>query len=265
MRLTKKNNSTILYTKEIYEKECGTSTFCEMIFGDLSRNPSFRDSILRINTLLGQSDSIAVDSSENDFDSDALKILCSRGSGALIYNEDVLTPWWNEHSMYLVHQNDEIAKYYRIQAICELISFQELQGYLDELYPSLYFLDEAKDLSKLGVYHEEYLSLIINHLSYLNDFAQDHYIQDRDSFSQVASAHGVLLSGESSNTRGNKKSDRERYKKIENVDIKFELHTKVSWDKGRIHFHIGNNLPAEVSAITQNKVIVGIVCEHLPT
>lgn len=263
--INKKKSSSILYTEGIYEKECGEDILCNLIFGELSRNPSFRDSILHISTLLSQANSVAVELSDDNFDSDALKILNSWGYGALIYNQDVTPPWWNESSMHLVNQKNEINKYYRIQSVTEMISFDELAEHLDELYPSLYFLAEAKDLSKLGVCHTTYFPLIIKHLSYLNDNAQTHYIQDRNSFSQVASAFGVTLSGESSNTRGNQKADRERYKKIENVDIKFELHTKVNWDKGRIHFHIGNNLPANVSAITQDKLIVGIVCEHLPT
>ncbi|HHQ6558688.1 TPA: hypothetical protein ACSTJ0_003297 [Serratia fonticola] len=263
--INKKRSSSVLYTDKIYDKRCGDNILCEVIFGELSMNPSFRDDILRINTLLGQSDTASVNPSDNNFDSDALNILSSWGHGALVYNQEVTVPWWAENSMHLVDKNKEIEKYYRIKSINESISFDEHSEYLDELYPSLYFLPEATELSRLGVRHETSFPTIIKHLSYLNDNAQEHYIQDRNTFSQVASTYGVILSGESSNTRGNHKANRERYKKIGDVDVKFELHTKVNWDKGRIHFHIGKNLPAEVSVITQDKLIVGIVCEHLPT
>ncbi|MEJ3966482.1 hypothetical protein [Citrobacter braakii] len=257
-------NSSILCSSNIYEKECANQQLCDVLFGDLSRNPISRDVLLRLSAKLDAMEKVNIKIDENT-DSDALIILKDYGSGALLFNEDITIDWWNPKSMMVVDIKNKIKTYYRILSVNEMISYSDLTIHLKDLFPSLYFLPDAKDFSKLGVPHDSCFPTIINHLSYLNDFARDHYLEDRNSFNRTASSHGIDLSGESSNTRANNRASRERIRTIENTELRFELHTKVTWNKGRIHFHIGNNLPESVSKITDDKIIIGIVCEHLST
>lgn len=263
--INEKSNSFILCCSEIYEKECSGQQLCDVLFGDLARHPKSRDALLRLSVMLNSMKKIDIENDDENIDSDALKILKEYDCGGLIFNEDIITDWWKPESMMVVDIKNKIEKYYRLQSIHEMISYPDLSIHLDDLFPSLYFLPDAKDFSKLGVSHREYLRTIVAHLSYLNDNARIHYLEDRDSFNRIASSHGVDLSGESSNTRNNHSAIRERIRTIENNELGFEMHTKITWDKGRIHFHIGNNLPASISEITEGKLIIGIVCEHLST
>ncbi|AER31636.1 hypothetical protein [Pantoea ananatis] len=263
--INEKSNSFILCCSEIYEKQCSDQQLCDVIFGDLARNPISRDALLRLSVMLNSMEMIDITSDNKNIESDALKILKEYDFGGLIFNEDIVTDWWKPESMMVVNEKNNIEKYYRLQSLHEMIPYPELSIHLDDLFPLLYFLPDAKDFSKLGVSHREHLKTIIEHLSYLNDHARNHYLEDRDSFNRTASSHGVDLSGESSNTRSNPSAIRERIRTIEDMNLGFEMHTKITWNKGRIHFHIGNNLPASVSEITEGKLIIGIVCEHLST
>lgn len=260
-----KTSPSICCTSEIYEKECSGQQICTILFGDLARHPMYRDVLLRVSTMLNTIEQVDISTDDENIESDALHILKGYGSGALLFNNDIIADWWNPESMMVVDIKEKIEKYYRLQSLHEMISYSDLSNHLDDLFPSLYFLSNAKDLSKLGVSHRDHLRIIIEHLSYLNDNARNHYLEDRDSFNRTASSHGVDLSGESSNTRSNRSAIRERTRTIENTELRFEMHTKITWNKGRIHFHIGNNLPASVSEITEGKLIIGIVCEHLST
>lgn len=58
---------------------------------------------------------------------------------------------------------------------------------------------------------------------------------------------------------------KERTKKINEEALFFELHTKLSREKGRIHFHIGSSLSEKINNLTGGRLIVGIVCKHLST
>lgn len=263
--INEKSSSFVLCCSEIYEKECSDQHLCDVLFGDLARHPASRDTLLRLSIMLNSMEKIDIAHDDENIDSDALKILKEYDHGGLIFNGNITADWWKPESMMVINIKNKIEKYYRLQCTHEMISYPELSTLLDDLFPSLYFLPDAKDFSKLGVSHREYLSTIIAHLSYLNDNAREHYLEDRDSFNRTASSHGVVLSGESSNTRSNHSAIRERTRTIENNELGFEMHTKITWNKGRIHFHIGNNLPASVSEITEGKLIIGIVCEHLST
>lgn len=263
--INNKSNPLILCSADIYEKDCSNQQLCEVIFGDLIRHPLCRDELLRLSTLLDTLEKFDIELDDDTVDSDALSILKKYGEGALIYNKEVTDDWWIPESMMIVDRKDKIEKYYRIKAVNKNIPFTEFSCHLPDLFPSLYFHSEAKDFSKLGVSHELHLKTIVKHLSYLNDDARNHFLEDGSNFNRIASSHGVNLSGESTNTRGNHRASRERCRIIANTELKFELHTKITWGKGRIHFHIGNNLPESVSNITQGKIIIGILCEHLQT
>lgn len=262
--INEKSNSVLLCCADIYEKDCSNQLVCDVLFGELARNSNSRDVLLRLSAMLHAMDKVDVEKDEQ-INSDALKILKMFGGGALLFNENITTDWWDIRTMMVVDAENKIEKFYRIQAVSDMISFSELTTYLEDLFPSLYFLPEAKDFSRLGVDHKEFLPTIISHLSYLNDHARKHYLENISLFNRTAASHGVDLSGESSNTRANHKAIRERVRSIKQTEITFELHTKITWNKGRIHFHIGNNLPTSVLEITKEKIIIGIVCEHLTT
>ncbi|MDO8329646.1 MAG: hypothetical protein Q7T36_04165 [Fluviicoccus sp.] len=133
-------------------------------------------------------------------------------------------------------------------------------------FPNLY-LHEGVIFNKFRKPYAEVLPHAITHLSFLNDHAQLLFKTEgysADKINQVAAAtYNISLSPESPNTHRNIQAMREREISIADSIICCEWHTKFTYDWGRIHFHIGANLPEPVKTITQNKVIIGIFADHL--
>ncbi|BEO82064.1 hypothetical protein SMTE5_30950 [Serratia marcescens] len=255
----------ILISADIYEKTFSHGHLYDLLWGDLSRHEDYRDTLKRLAVTLSESNTFDVKSSNQL--SDAQIALMTKSFGGLIYNKvDTLT-WWNPECMVLIDNNIKIKELYRKLCLHHKLSYDDFKNHLENCFPDLYFMEDAKDFSKTCIQekNDSKLALIIEHLSYLNDYAQRDYLNGAEEFESKARQHNINLSRESSSTKAKPAAMKERIKKIGESDLLFELHTKLSWDKGRIHFHIGTNLSEGVLKMTNGRIIIGIICKHLTT
>jgi len=171
--------------------------------------------------------------------------------------------WWDIETMYKADFRDGLKNIYRSHVKNSRQVETVIWKFSDILWSNLFFYPDPPRLSNLKVCLNTHFELILEHLSYLNDYAFEDYERDQSIFVAEASSKGVELSGESNNTRGNNSAMKERKIKIENHEVTCELHTKITYNKGRIHFHFGNNLHPDVLKKTNGKVIIGMLVEHL--
>lgn len=107
----------------------------------------------------------------------------------------------------------------------------------------------------LGLYKN-----VLNHLAFLNDDFLKIWLgchEDFVCFQRKAKSLGINLSNEGDNTRKSKRKMKQRIASFSNRDVVCELHTKLNYDKNRIHFH------PPIAAIGGANVLVGIFVEHL--
>lgn len=101
---------------------------------------------------------------------------------------------------------------------------------------------------------------VFDHLCVLDDFVMDIWFKQKLPDLRMAElgSHGVEASGESPNTRKNKKAIRKRKFHFEfdgnNCNEICEWHTKIYATSGRIYFYVHERL---------RKVLIGKICRHL--
>lgn len=260
--------SSLYLTSNVLMIKCGNDDLCNILYGPLTQDPDLRDYLLRLARIIDEANSYKIDKSEtHEHNSEAHMALYHNKAGGLLYKEYEKLSWWNDSSMILVDSKIKILSLFRKLPAYHNIGLSEFDSYLEKCFPNIYFLDDARDFSKTDISekNDTKLSIIIKHLSYLNDHAQDDYLTDPEQFEQKALSHGVELSRESSNTKRNQNAVKERTKIVNEESLFFELHTKLSREKGRIHFHIGSSLSEKINRLSRGRLIVGIVCKHLST
>ena len=72
-----------------------------------------------------------------------------------------------------------------------------------------------------------------------------------------AKSFGIDLSIEGDITRKSQSKMAQRIAQFSNKNVKCELHTKLRWDKNRIHFH------PPIETIGGKRVLIGIFVDHL--
>jgi hypothetical protein len=199
----------------------------------------------------------------NTFNSSADCYLNANHGGAISSRQIESSAWWNDKTMYKAENTLDLKHIYRNHIKNSLPAETVIWEFSNVLWSNLYFHPKPPRLSNLKVCLNTYFELIMDHLSYLNDHAFDDYEMDQSKFVTVASSKGVELSGESANTRGDNKAMNQRKIKIENHDVTCELHTKITYNKGRIHFNFDHNLHSDVLKKIKGKVIIGMLVEHL--
>lgn len=139
---------------------------------------------------------------------------------------------------------------------------------LPTAFSNLYF-HQSRTLEKFYSDFKDKIEKIVSHLSFLNDHAQalfaEHKGQVGEIEKQAMSGFGVELSPESPNTRKNAKAMQEREITVADMSICCEWHTKIYWDRGRIHFHPGGGLTDAARTITGGRLIIGPMVDHLTT
>ncbi len=266
--LSEIDSENISLSNSIYNEKCiDSELLINKIYG--TENNNLRDLNLLLSVYLGRMTPLNIQVNDIQADgglykSDAEMALEGNRSGGLIHNHKPSQSWWNDYSMVLVDNIKEIKKLYRVIPVFNKCSYNDYLQFLELAFPNLYFLDGAKNFSKAEINDAtgNKLELFIEHFSYLNDYAQGHFNDNPQEFEKRAT---INLSRESNSTKKNRDAYKKRLVTIANHDIFCELHTKLNKQFGRIHFHIGTNLPASVNEITKGKLIVGIICNHLPT
>lgn len=260
--------SSIVYYDNIWSGSCGHGLFGNVIYGALSQHADLRDLFVRLYRVIDEADIFNVDfPMPGIYKSEAHWALHNKNYGGLIFKEKENLHGWNDHSMVLVNNKDDIKLLFRKLSIYHGLSYDDFYDHLPNCFPDIFFMEDGIDFSKADICEKQdnFLSLFIKDLSYLNDCAKADFLDNPQSFENKAQEHNVTLSRESTSTKNNKSAVKERTKTIGGKDVFFELHTKLKREKGRIHFHIGSNLPPEIERITNGHLIVGIICKHLAT
>ena len=101
---------------------------------------------------------------------------------------------------------------------------------------------------------------VLNHLAFLNDDFPHIWRECNEDFvcfQRTAKSSGINLSNEGDNTRKSTRKMKQRVASFPKGDVVCELHTKLSYDKNRIHFH------PPIKAIGGENVLIGIFVDHL--
>lgn len=175
--------------------------------------------------------------------------------------------WWNEDAMHLVSAPEDVHKAVRKHFVATKIEQKHFPDFSGCMFPNLYWATSPENIKDTGLSYIENIAKIIRHLSYLNDFVSDDFLTSSEDNEIIAKAgsRGVEISPESPQTRHNKIAMRQRTVEIEGESICCEWHTKLDNTRGRIHFHISTGLSDKVRKLVEDKVVVGVVAEHLTT
>lgn len=188
------------------------------------------------------------------------------GFGALIAVGDFsLNQQWNEDRMMLVASPQQVTLALRKLYLVAKVSDDLFPRYCASMFDNLYFHASPEQIKALGLRYDDVIGKIIKHFSYLNDFAMadfEKFPQPHDII-QRAGAYGVEISPESPSTHKNRKAMTEREITIDGEPLCCEWHTKFEPRKGRIHFYARRIRPEKIKSITGEKVIIGIITDHL--
>ncbi len=185
-------------------------------------------------------------------------------TGATIVAKRTLSTlaFWND-SFFMVDNESNLIARYRSHIVHTSPSEEVIWSYSDIMWSNLYFVKENVEFKNFDLHYRNAVEIVVRHLSYLNDFSQDHKQNDPDNFIGEAGSQGVDLSPESPNTHKNKDAMKERWVSIGGESVLCEWHTKLQPQIDRIHFNIGSSLSHSVSNITKGKVVIGIFTDHL--
>jgi hypothetical protein len=154
-------------------------------------------------------------------------------------------------------KSDELARVWR-QAYRDEHSADptQLEAFASKMFPAIEFSSDAwKRLRTLVGAPEEITTSIIEHLAVLNDFAAVTWADtlSTDGRQAALGARGVTSSPEGPKTHRDKKAMRSRDFQFDGGQVRCEWHTKLRPDVNRIYF-----------AVSNGKVLVGVIVDHLP-
>jgi hypothetical protein len=200
----------------------------------------------------------AFDRARTDQDYSAILRRVSDGSGS----PAIITHVSSDVSCFIVSSKDDLRAFYReaiqvIQPAGEYFVDISRRAFPDlEIHPTV-------RLENLGLDLNLHIARVVHHLSFLNDHLRrigDECGWDMFRLIGTASAMNVELSDESTNTKKVEKKMKERdcTFKIgnESVEVRCSYHTKIIFNKGRIHF-----FPSHEKF--PGKTLVGIFHNHL--
>jgi hypothetical protein len=190
------------------------------------------------------------------------------GAGALISTSELSDlPWWVPEAMELAPLASHIPTIIKALYLKHRMSLSALVSVALILFPNLYFHVPLVNLKNTGLDYDEIRATVVNHLAYLGEKAITDFrslVQPREIIGS-AGAYGVEISPESPNTHRNKDAMKERDIVIAGESICCEWHTKLDAQRGRIHFYAWLHPKSAVRQVIGNKVIVGIITDHLTT
>ena len=248
---------TKVYYSENWEAvtENGLSVNDVLSDPEVYSDPDLRDEYLRIYALLNKCDS--ADTQNGD--------LLGREA---VFNTDfglICNDSYQSNDFNLITDQRGILNYIRDSFWNNNFRESDFWKYSYDCFPSLYIYENIK-FRNLGIELSQNLyRWIVKVLAYLNDYGQEKYLESPEQFIIHASSNGIDLSPESPNTKGSPKKMKERDVTINSQSVRCEWHAKYLYDRGRIHFHFGNNLLPDITQETKDRLIVGIFARHLKT
>lgn len=248
--------------EDFYSIIVNGSNIAQIMFGDLGSG-EFRDIFLRIQFLLERSETCT---DANGAPTAGFPALLTNGNGGwLSLSSPIGKPGWNSGLMQWVSTPESFSPALRQLYLSCGRAITSLDRYAQFLFPKIHFHAKASDVDKTRLDYMTILPTYFAHLAYLNDGAIDHFKTITQPHEIIASAGaiGVDISPESSVTHQNKDAMKERDINIASQTICCEWHTKLTKTQGRIHFFARLHDNPKALEIVGEKVIVGIITDHL--
>ncbi|QCP80911.1 hypothetical protein D0C27_02995 [Alcaligenes faecalis] len=249
--------------EEFYSLESDGKNVNEELFSE--ENTEFRDLVVRLQILVSKWSSLPERGVGDKDKGIGVSILKADGYGALLAStRPDPSCWWDDVKMHLVSVPEDLPLALRKHFIESRIEQKYFPFFCQGMFPNLYFHVSSNNLKNLGVSYTEHARLIIDHFSYLNDFASDHFDSDEDHIIIAnASSMGVTISPESPKTRRNSDAMAERDIEINGGKLRCEWHAKITATCGRIHFYARKGRPEKVKEKTGARVVIGVLAAHL--
>jgi hypothetical protein len=248
---------------DIYSLEVNGHNVGELLYAT-AHDGDVRDLITRIETAVARSESCLL--SEIDELGHGLFTLKELGAGALICDDpDLGFDWWDGERMFASVKKLELIKGSRRLFISLKLDSEKLDEFAPLLFPGIFFHVPPSQVKTVGVAFSECAALFMSHLSYLSDFARKDFetIKEPHVLIAKAASHGVEMSPESPKTHKHAAAMEERNILVGEKKICCEWHTKLDFTRGRVHFFPWSHTEAVVREAVSDKVIVGIITDHL--
>lgn len=254
--------STLFAPPDFYSICIEDQTVAEIVYSE-EQDGEVRDILLRLNLALNKAHVCEI---VEPVSGTGVASLFHAGLGALIAVGDLtLNEQWSSDRMMQVASPHQVMLALRKLYLVAKVGEDFFPRYCEAMFNNLYFHASPKQIKEMGLRYDDVIGKVIQHFSYLNDFA----MTDFESFVethviiQSAGAKGVEISPESPITHRNRKAMIEREITIDGESLCCEWHTKFEPKKGRIHFYARRARPEKIKAKTHEKVIVGIITDHL--
>lgn len=237
-------------------------TVADIIYGE-EQDGDVRDTLLWLSVVLDKAHTCQMVDPDSG---SGVASLLHAGYGALIAVGDfVPNEHWNSDRMVLVASQKQVSLALRKLYLVAKIPVDLFPHYCACMFDNLYFHASPAEIKAMGLRYDDVVGQVIKHFSYLNDLAMADFeacTQPHDII-QRAGAHGVEISPESPRTRRNRRAMTERDITIDDETLCCEWHTKFEPRQGRIHFYARRDRSERIKARTGEKVIVGIITDHL--
>lgn len=255
----------LYYIHDLHSLDFQGANFAELLYAHCN-DGDYRDLILRFDMALERGECVLTEDGR-PLGSCIVELAEFEIGGCIsgFYYSD--EDWWRSSKMCSAFDQNSLQKAVRFLFNASEMPPEQLDFFGDIMFPNIYFHASPSDLKRMGIGYREHAQNILDHLSYLNDFAVADFENELPAqIIQLAASKGVEISPESVNTRGNRGAMLRRCIDINNANITCEWHTKFTYDRGRIHFHARpGNYHKNIRQVVGAKVIVGLIVEHLPT
>lgn len=247
---------------DFYSISVNDQTVGEIVYGQ-DQDGDVRDTLLRLEIVLDKAAHCEI---LGQAPGAGAASLFHAGLGALVVTNDfACNEQWNDDRMFLVTSPQQVALALRKLYLVAKVQEDLLPRYCMDMFENLYFHASPTQIKATGLRYEDVIAEVIKHFSYLNDLSGTDFesLHQPHEIMQRAGAYGVDISPESPNTHRDRKAMSMRNITIDGQLLCCEWHTKLAPRQGRIHFYAWRDRPKEIKAITGEKVIVGIITDHL--
>lgn len=258
---TQKGISCLYCFEDFYSVQVEGIPIAQTVFKNLS-DGDFRDLLVRLQIVISESEATRVD----DEAATGEAAIRARDAGGWISTETpTAKDWWSPEKMAWTPTNEKITAAIRFLFVNFNLSCAQLDQFAAYLFPNIYFHVLPSAIRNTSLNYRGILALYVKHLAYLNDFVRQDFERYHQPNAIIANAggRGVDMSPESPITHKNKDAMKERQIEIGGVSICCEWHTKLDNTRGRVHFFPWKHQDAAVFRIAGDRVIVGIIAEHL--
>lgn len=255
----------LYYIHGLHSLDFQGTNFADLLYAHCNEG-EYRDLILRFDMALERGECVLAEDCR-PLGSCIVELTKFRTGGCITGFNYSAEEWWRSGKMCSAFDQNSLQKAVRFLFNALEMPPEQVDVFGDIMFPNIYFHASPSDFKRMGIGYREYAKNILDHLSYLNDFAVADFENDLPAkIIQLAASKGIEISPESVNTHRNKGAMLRRRIDINNTAITCEWHTKFTYDKGRIHFHARpSSYHENIRQVVGEKVIVGLVVEHLPT